>query len=501
MVGVPLPNAFYNNIITGTLEAALVTYSSNLILAGNRAYSTGGGMTGSFHLYRSHDIQLVGNTVMSATNGFQLLYSSGNELRGNRVIDSAYGVSLYGSDGNRVEGNELLHNRENAVLQSSNGNTLTDNNLWAGERPAADTGHNLWQGNYWDDYTGADANGDGYGDTPYLLLEGGVDARPKMDPWTVAARPPPLAERIPFVERYQGGEAIHEDTVWENSTRTLAGYLIVFPGATLTISRSTVTAAPYSTGVDNAILVRPGAALHVYSSTIRGEPLDASFFVVIDRGGGLVIRNSRIEHAGYWGGQGGLQIQGDGAVIENSVIIGNHVGIDTRGASNGHRFVNNEISNCVDGIILSESDASLVQGNQISGCAFSGIYVGQGDGVQVLSNTVTSTALAVYIDSGTGTTVRDNKLERNALGVYVWGAGHWFYHNRLANGLFAPVWASGRGQAIDDYGGNQWDNGSEGNSWSDYTGVDLNGDGIGDTPYVIPSRGVDRYPLMAAEGE
>lgn len=501
MVGVPLPNAFYNNHITGTLEAALVTYSSNLIFAGNRAYATGGGMTGAFHLYRSHDIWLDANEVISATNGLQLLYSSNNRLSGNRVIDSAYGVSLYGSDGNRVEGNELLRNDENAVLQDSNGNTLTSNNLWAGERRAADTGNNLWQGNYWDDYTGADANGDGYGDVPYLLVEGGADARPRMEPWTMAAHPPPVAQQVPFVQLYQGGEAIHEDTVWENSARTLTGYVIVFPGATLTISSSTITAAPYSTGVDNAILVRPGAALHVYSSIIRGAPLDASFYIVIDHGGGLVIRNSRIEYAGYWGGQGGLQINGDGAVIENSVIVGNHIGIDTRGASGGHRFVGNQISECVDGIVLTESDSSLVQGNVISGCAFSGIYVGQSNGVQVLSNTVTSTALGVWVDSGAGTVVRGNVLRGNALGIYVWGAGHSFYLNRLDNGVFAPVWAFGCGQAMDDYGGNQWDNGAEGNYWSDYTGVDGNGDGIGDTPYVIPSRGVDRFPLMTADGE
>jgi parallel beta-helix repeat protein len=41
-----------------------------------------------------------------------------------------------------------------------------------------------------------------------------------------------------------------------------------------------------------------------------------------------------------------------------------------------------------------------------------------------------------------------------------------------------------------------WDNGREGNFWSDYNGTDANNDGIGDTPYVIDLLNLDRYPLM-----
>ena len=40
-----------------------------------------------------------------------------------------------------------------------------------------------------------------------------------------------------------------------------------------------------------------------------------------------------------------------------------------------------------------------------------------------------------------------------------------------------------------------WDDGEEGNYWSDYSGTDADGDGIGDTPYVIDVMNQDRYPL------
>jgi parallel beta-helix repeat protein len=45
---------------------------------------------------------------------------------------------------------------------------------------------------------------------------------------------------------------------------------------------------------------------------------------------------------------------------------------------------------------------------------------------------------------------------------------------------------------------NVWDNGFDGNYWSDYNGTDSNGDGIGDIPYLVDSYNQDNYPLMSS---
>ena len=43
---------------------------------------------------------------------------------------------------------------------------------------------------------------------------------------------------------------------------------------------------------------------------------------------------------------------------------------------------------------------------------------------------------------------------------------------------------------------NIWDNGIEGNYWSNYNGTDNDSDGIGKTPYIIDEKNQDNYPLM-----
>jgi hypothetical protein len=42
----------------------------------------------------------------------------------------------------------------------------------------------------------------------------------------------------------------------------------------------------------------------------------------------------------------------------------------------------------------------------------------------------------------------------------------------------------------------RWEDGLEGNYWSDYAGVDLNHDGIEDSWYDVADNATDHYPLM-----
>lgn len=46
-----------------------------------------------------------------------------------------------------------------------------------------------------------------------------------------------------------------------------------------------------------------------------------------------------------------------------------------------------------------------------------------------------------------------------------------------------------------------WDYDNRGNYWSDYNGTDANGDGIGDTYYIIDPLNYDRYPFIQIQSQ
>lgn len=157
----------YDNIINDNRYQGISFLDScnNGIIKNNMIYSNNlYGIDG----YSCDGNIIIGNTFRGHDTGISFSYSADNIITGNVIEDhSNRPMRLYHCDNHYIYFNNFQNNNRDTT---DNGNNQWDNGQ---------------KGNYWDDYTGTDSNGDGVGETAYDISDGdNQDRYPLTSAWS-----------------------------------------------------------------------------------------------------------------------------------------------------------------------------------------------------------------------------------------------------------------------------------------------------------------------------
>lgn len=163
-------------------------------------------------------------------------------------------------------------------------------------------------------------------------------------------------------------------------------------------------------------------------------------------------------------------------IKENNITDPQLFGIKLQAESNQNNIYKNNITNSISGINFHGNSSNNI----------------------IYENNIIANINALIFYNSYYNIIHDNIIALNK-GSYI------CFRGASNNQFFRNDIAENNGSVVCWYCTNIWDNGEEGNYWSDYNGTDLDGNGIGDTPYQILTLHLtgeeydyDNHPLMAS---
>lgn len=261
---------------------------------------------------------------------------------------------------------------------------------------------------------------------------------------------------------------------------------------------------PLKIGCDNIVIDGSG-------HTIKGGRIYGSRGIDLSGRKNVTLKNFRIEDFDY-----GVYLNStDGCIISENKFMNNYCAVWVTYSSNNKVTLNTIANTSMSqgyGIWLKNSTRNLVSSNNISLQSY-GMYLGYADYNLILNNHLKDNRIGMYFYSSSGNTITSNQLTDNLNGGIhlLASSNNTITLNMLSNNavglgldrsdnncIYNNNFMNNTQQVYSNNSTNIWDGGSikGGNYWSDYTGADNNGDGIGDTPYIIDENNKDNYPLI-----
>jgi parallel beta-helix repeat protein len=547
-------NTIYGNDIRDNLYCIELYYSSNNILSENNVTTNNGG--GMFLLDSSSNI-ISENIVLNNSYGMWFSGSSNCAVSRN-VIMANYGdgIKLSGSSNNTVFENNITGNGKCGILlsESSNNvfriNRIAGNlyNLWVDAKSISDFVHDIDVSNivdgkpvyYWISMRDATVPlGAGYiALVECIRINVGNQNLTKNGQGILLANT--SNSTITKNNMMNNGYGVilywscYHNTISENNI-TNNSYGMWFSGSSNnTISENHITNNIYgislerssnynsiarNTFINDGLFVSTSYGNTLEDNVVNGKPLvyleDVSDYTVCHAGQVILINcdKVRVENCDLSGTTVGLELWGTtNSTIANNRVANNIYGIwlyRTSSCSIGE----NNITNNQEGVQLDSCSNNSISKNTITQNDGNGIYLGSSSENAISQNNISTNGnCGIMIYLGWSNTIYANNITANShCGIMIyWGQYNTIYRNNIANNLFGIYLYSTDSNeffhnnfidniahvGIESYYPNFWDDGIEGNYWSNYDGKDADHDGIGDIQYWIDSNNIDNNPLM-----
>jgi parallel beta-helix repeat protein len=246
-------------------------------------------------------------------------------------------------------------------------------------------------------------------------------------------------------------------------------------------------------------------------------------------GDGIVVERDNIVVDGS-----GFAVEGTGATFSNGIYLDRRSNVTIQNAnittfdygigfsysSNNRISGNNIANNTWHGIFLASSSNNSISGNTITNSSICGIHLIYSSNNGINGNTITNNHnnIGIAFDHSSNNDINGNIITNNFEGIVLAAISDYnrisgniitdnddgirlqdssentVYHNNFINNTVqVDNWTPEQA--------NFWDNGREGNYWSNYllrypNAAQIDSTNVMDTPYVIDANNQDNYPLV-----